>query len=204
MTASTPKANRQPFYQKRATVILFALIIATAALIFAGQTWIQVSSSDQIVHTDRIDVAGGDATNLVTAMTVVSLAAAAALSLAGTWAARIIGMLIAGAGIVNVFAISTVLADPQTAAASVVAEATGMRVIPGEYTVTAAPILTLVLSVLLAAMGILVLFVHRFWKRNRKYDTAAAGPAETESSGGHLDEIDAWDALSAEEDPTLR
>lgn len=204
MSSPTAKSAALPPLKRRSTLILLALVVAAATLIFAGQPWIQIVPSGQIVQTDTIEVSGTEATNLVTAFSVVALAAAAALSLAGKWAARVIAVLIMVAGGVNIGSSIGVLADPQNAAAQVVGEATGLRVVAGEYTLSAQPILTMACSALLMLIGLLVLLFHRHWRRNRKYDTAAAAGQEQAESRGHLDEIDAWDALSAEEDPTLR
>ncbi len=204
MSNSKARTGALPPLKRRSTVILLALVVGSAALIFAGQTWIEIAPTGQIVQTDGISVSGTEATNLVTAFSVVALAAAAALSLAGKWAARTIGVLIILAGGVNIGSTVNVLADPQSAAAPVVGEATGLRVVAGEYAVTAQPMATIICSALLVLIGVLVLLYHRHWKRNRKYDTTAGAEPERAERSGHLDEIDAWDALNAADDPTLR
>ena len=204
MSTPTAKAGTLAPLKRRSTVILLALVVAAAGLIFAGQTWIQITPAGQIVQTEQINVSGSEATNLVTAFSVVALAAAAALSLAGKWAARVIGGLIIVAGAVNIGSTLTVLADPQNAATPVVGEATGVRVVAGDYVLTTQPMLTIICSALLVLVGVLVLVSHRHWKRSRKYDSSATAQTQPGGSRGHLDEIDAWDSLSAEEDPTLR
>ena len=200
--------NAVPRFQRRATVIMAGVLVAAATLIFAGQTWIDVTPAGQIVQTPHILVSGGDVSSLVSALTVVALAASAALSIAGKWAARLIGVLIGGVGVINVVTIITTMNDLATAASTAVADATGLKEVRGEYVATAAPTITLLLSGLLIVVGVWVIIAHRHWKQSRKYDSAAQKSASQSTGdteqGSHLDEIDAWDALSASEDPTIR
>lgn len=196
-TEGAGRANR------RGRLILLSLLGAAGALGAATQTWVHVRLAGGDVQVPDIDVAGNDAATGVTALALVAMAAAVALSVGGRIARTVVAVLLAlaGAGITatSLFA----AADPAGAAAGVVGKATGMAAAPGEYTATAMPYLAAAAGLWILACAVVVLVAGRHWTVSRRYETGTAadsqGPAGTAPP---RDSIDSWDRLTRGEDPT--
>ncbi|MEE1620156.1 Trp biosynthesis-associated membrane protein [Zafaria sp. Z1313] len=203
----------------RRGVVLAAIAGAGLALAGTTQTWIQVLPAAGSVVRAPIDVPGSSAAAAVAALAVVSLAGAVAAAIAGRVARIVIAVLLAVAGIGIAASAATVFADPRRAAAGVVGEAAGTATVPGDYAVTAWPVLVAVAGACVLAAAVALVVVGRHWNADRKYDPAAAavpagtgsgdavdGPQAAEPGGrsapAPLDEIDGWDSLSRGEDPT--
>jgi uncharacterized membrane protein (TIGR02234 family) len=202
MTTEQPhtSAKSTPFWQRKATLILLAVVAALAVFGTTTQTWIHVAiSQGQVAQTD-LDIPGSKAAVAVSALALVALAGSLATSIAGK-VARIVTtviVLLAAGGIIAV--VLGILADPATAAMTEVGAATGIEGQPSDATTTLFPVLAVVAAVVLALAALLVLWFGRTWSVRSKYD--AAKPATSGEKSGPIDEIDSWDQISRGEDPT--
>ncbi|PRB72202.1 Trp biosynthesis-associated membrane protein [Arthrobacter sp. MYb213] len=180
---------------------LLGVLGALLGLWTATRTWITVDVESGTVQVPQIVVDGSTAAASVTAVCVAVLAGALALLIAGKIARYIIGVItvLAGASVIT-SGIST-LANPQAAATSAVAEATGLTTSAGDYAVSVWPTITVLAGVIIVLQGLLVLVISGRWKKSSKYDrkvsTAGQPPADPQSRG-----ISDWEQLSKGEDPT--
>ncbi|MDJ0314687.1 Trp biosynthesis-associated membrane protein [Arthrobacter sp. H35-D1] len=195
---TTAKSVR--FWQRKAPLILLAVLAALAIFGTTTQTWIHVSIGQGEVAQSDLNIPGSKAAVAVSALALVALAGALATSIAGKIARIVTAMImfLSAAGIVAV--VFGIVADPAGAAMAEVGVATGIEGEAANATTTFFPVLAIVAALVLAVASLLVLFFGRSWNVRTKYDAArpaqAGGPAEA------VDEIDRWDQLSRGEDPT--
>ncbi|MGP5687710.1 Trp biosynthesis-associated membrane protein [Glutamicibacter ardleyensis] len=180
---------------------LLGMLGALLGLWTATRTWITVDVESGTVQVPQIIVAGSTAAASVTAVCVAVLAGALALLIAGKIARYVIGVITVLAGASVITSGISALANPQAAAASTVAEATGLTTSAGEYAVSVWPTITVLAGVIIVLQGLLVLVISGRWKKSSKYDrkvsTAGQPPADAQSRG-----ISDWEQLSKGEDPT--
>ncbi|HJX79569.1 Trp biosynthesis-associated membrane protein [Glutamicibacter sp.] len=180
---------------------LLGVLGALLGLWTATRTWITVDVESGTVQVPQIIVAGSTAAASVTAVCVAVLAGALALLIAGKIARYIIGVITVLAGASVITSGISALANPQAAAASAVAEATGLTTSAGDYAVSAWPAITVLAGAVIVLQGLLVLVISGRWKKSSKYDrkvdTAGQPPADAQSRG-----ISDWEQLSKGEDPT--
>ena len=133
-------------------------------------------------------VTGSDAAPAVLALSLVAIAASLATGLSSRWLRFLTGPVLLATGAGSAIAALGVVQDPEQAARSAVASATG--VLGGD-------VLTAAMAV--AVLGIVVLVVGGRWRVGTRYRSAAV--AATADPG--QDPAAAWDALTRGEDPSL-
>lgn len=193
-------ARAVPFWQRKSTLILLAVLAALAVFGTTTQTWIHVAVGQGEVAQSDLDIPGSKAAVAVSALALVALAGALATSIAGK-VARIVTTAIVFLGAAGIVAVVLgILADPAAAAMTEVGAATGIEGQGSNATTTIFPVLAIVAAVVLGVAALLVLWFGQSWSVRTKYDAAKAAPAG--ASAEPVDEIDRWDQLSRGEDPT--
>ena len=183
--------------------VIIVLLGGVLALIGATQTWV-TATGFEAAHIHSVQLSGQEASPVITAMALVTVAAGAALSIARRIGRWIIGVIVVLAAITMGWVTITVVTNPVGAVAQKIAETTGTtgveQVIPN-IEVSMLPWLTILGAIIGAVGGILALTVGRHWAvgKTKKYDVGAQQRTEQD---GPLDEIDTWDELSRGEDPT--
>lgn len=201
-TRNTNSVAKKPSrWLRKSSLILLAILAALAIFGTTTQTWIHVAITQQQVQQANLNIAGSKTAVAVSALAVVALAAALATSIAGKIARVITSviMLLSAIGIIGV--VSSILADPSTAAMAEVGKATGVVGIKNDATLTVFPVVAIVAAVVLAIAALLILWQGRAWSIRSKYDIPTKGSAGSKSDGP-VDEIDSWDQLSRGDDPT--
>lgn len=194
--------------------MLISAALAVGLLVASSRPWVVVALPDPLVGTERLAVPGGQAAPVVAALALVALACAGALTLARRIGSVVAVVGLAVAGLAAAAMSSLVLVDPERAARTAVAEATGLTpasVDPGAggAEATGWPVLTVVLALLLVVVALAGVRGRRSWQSARRIDPASATsrpPAHTEGasvdSGTSPAPADDWDALTRGEDPT--
>lgn len=179
-------------------------IAALAALIFAAwsQTWFTLS-----VQGKAFPVSGQVAGAALSALALASLALIAALAIAGRFFRVVLGVLLALLGLCVVAVSAFALANPVVAATSAITKATGVAgsqsvaKLVTETSITAWPVVAIVLGALLVLLGLAIAPTARSWPESgRKYSRSRLTAAE----GAANDPVQEWDALSEGDDPTKR
>ncbi|APX31678.1 hypothetical protein BH708_01895 [Brachybacterium sp. P6-10-X1] len=195
--AETPtRPRRAP--SRRLTVL--AGTVAGGALIGATRTtWAQATAPDLTGAAQEVAVTGSDAAPTVLALGLVALAAALTTSLSSIWIRFVTGPVLLAAGLGAGWSALAVVLDPTGASGSAAATATGVVGGQVQATATSWPLLTLIPSLAVAAVGIVVLLAGRTWPvRTRFRSAAVAVTADPER-----DPAGAWDALTRGEDPSV-
>lgn len=194
-------------------------LVASALIIIAAFALPWVSASVPLVSgisgsLTEITFAGRELFALAAAMGWVGLAAVAGLFATRGWARAIIGLILAGAGLVTIGTSIGFGLDPEPALAGVLSGRIGGT--PEQWSSTPWWLFGLIGGVGLAAVGVLTLVSGRTWPGlSRRYERAANTKSiETTSNnlastnrastnlGGPLSALTAWDALDRGEDPT--
>lgn len=204
MTTPQPTDTPQPSKGlNRSMTVLVLLLGGTLALIGSTQTWV-TATGFEATHITNVELSGQEASPVITAMSLVTIAAGAALSIArnvGRWiigCVAILGALAIGSTTINV------IFNPLNAAAQKISESTGTTAttdVAGDIEVSLLPWLTVLGAVIVLAGGIIALTYGSRWSlgKTKKYDISGPTPVDDD---GQLDEIDTWDELSRGEDPT--
>ncbi|WP_022870864.1 Trp biosynthesis-associated membrane protein [Yaniella halotolerans] len=204
MTTPLPIDNPQSSKGlNRGMTVLVLLIGGALALIGSTQTWV-TAAGFEATHLTQMTLSGQEASPVITAMSLVTIAAGAALSIArniGRWiigCVAILGALAIGATTINV------LVNPFNAAAQKISESTGTTATTNaveNIEVSLLPWLTVLGAVIVLVGGIIALTQGSRWSlgKTKKYDVNQPTQANHD---GPLDEIDTWDELSRGEDPT--
>ncbi|WP_114856094.1 Trp biosynthesis-associated membrane protein [Brachybacterium sp. YJGR34] len=183
----------------RRVAVLLGLA-ASAALIGATRTlWVRASAPDLTGTAQQIDVLGADAAPAVLALGLVAAAASVATALSSRWVRRITGPVLILSGLAAGWSALGAWRDPQDAAGSAVAGATG--VVGGTIDAAATPwaLVALLPALAVVAVGVLVLAVGRRWPVGTRYRS----PAVAATADPSADPAAAWDALTRGEDPSL-
>ncbi|WP_218713958.1 Trp biosynthesis-associated membrane protein [Arthrobacter sp. BF1] len=193
-------AKKVPAWKRKSTLVLLLILAALAVFGTTTQTWIHVAIAQGEVAQTDLDIPGSKAAVAVSALALVALAGALAITITGR-VARFITSTVVFLSAVGVIALAlAIVADPVTAAMSEVGAATGIEGAPSQATATVFPILAAVAAAILAIGAVLVFWLGRSWTVRTKYD-AAKDPSAAKSTEP-VDEIDSWDQLSRGEDPT--
>jgi uncharacterized membrane protein (TIGR02234 family) len=188
----------------RLKAMSLAGIAVIAALIFAAwsQTWFTLT-----VQGAPFPVSGQVAAGALSALALAALALIAALAIAGRFFRLVLGILLALLGVcviaVSAFAIGNpvVAATPAITKATGVAGAASVAKIVTAASLTAWPVVAIVLGVLLTLLGLAIVPTARSWPDSgRKYSRSRLEVPET----GAQDPVQEWDALSDGDDPTRR
>jgi len=196
----TPKPARG---LNRSVTVLILLFGGAIALIGSTQTWV-TATGFEAAHISHVQLSGQEASPLITAMSLVTIAAGAALSIARSLGRWIIGIVTVLSAIATGWASLSVWSNPLTAVAPKVAETTGttgMEDIAGNIDVSLLPWLTVLGALLVLIGGIITLIVGSRWPvgKTKKYERSDQITVDHDTQ---LDEIDTWDELSRGEDPT--
>lgn len=203
---TTPQPAETPQQSKgftRSMTVLILLLGGVLALIGATQTWV-TATGFEAAHIDHVQLSGQEASPVITAMALVTIAAGAALSIARRIGRWLIGIITICGASMMAWATVTVITNPYAAVAPKVAETTGTTGIEEGATqldVSLLPWLTVIGAVIGVVGGLLTLVAGRHWPvgKTKKYDMDVS---KARDDGGPLDEIDTWDELSRGEDPT--
>lgn len=187
----------------RSMTVLVLLLGGALALIGSTQTWVSATGFEA-AHVASVELSGQEASPVITAMSLVTIAAGAALSIARKVGRWIIGIVAVLGALAIGWTTVHVLINPLDAAAPKIAETTGttsMADIAGNVEVSLLPWLTLLGAVIALLGGIIALAYGSRWPvgKTKKYDV---GDQKQPGQDGELDEIDTWDELSRGEDPT--
>lgn len=204
MTTPLPTDSAKPSKGlNRSMVVLVLLLGGALALIGSTQTWV-TANGFEAAHITNVTLSGQEASPVITAMSLVSIAGGAALSIARNIGRWIIGCV----AILAALAIGTttinVLVSPINAAAQKISETTGTTAttnVVEHLEVSLMPWLTVLGAVIILVGGIVALAYGSRWSlgKTKKYDMNQPPPVRHD---GPLDEIDTWDELSRGEDPT--
>ncbi|GGC89029.1 hypothetical protein GCM10011512_14920 [Tersicoccus solisilvae] len=199
----------------RARTVLLTVLAAAVVFVTTTQTWVHATLTSGTVRSIEAAVNGSDAARSVTALALVALAGALAISIAGRIARIVVAAIIVLAGIGCALAAVAVLADPGAAANGQIAARSGVTGGTISASVTGWVTVAVVAAVLLAACGILVLMAGPRWDAARRFETPATAPddgpaapvdtsdeARRTAASGHGDDIDSWDSLTRGQDPT--
>lgn len=190
---------------RRRTVVLAALAAGVLVLAATGRTWVTATGLEgSVVPSDT--ASGGRVSPVGTALALVVMAAALALTTARRAGTVIVGLVMAVSGAVIASTAVTAALDPAAAAAGAVAEVTGTTAPAAGYAVSAWPWVSALGGLLALALGVLALVAGRGWARSRRYEAPSAEPVGDavveDRRRGTVDRMDAWDELSRGEDPT--
>lgn len=183
--------------------VLILLLGGVLALIGSTQTWV-TAVGFEAAHIDSVQLSGQEASPVITAMALVTVAAGAALSIARRMGRWLIGIVAVLAAVAMAWASIDVVVNPLRAVAQKIAETTGTTAtaeITPNIEVTVLPWLTVIGALIGAVGGLMTLTAGRRWPvgKTKKYDV---GTQQRHDPDGPLDEIDTWDELSRGEDPT--
>src|SRR5699024_7533334 len=127
----------------RSMTVLILLLGGAIALIGSTQTWV-TATGFEAAHISHVQLSGHEASPIITAMSLVNIAAGAALSIARNLGRWIIGVVAIFIAIAVGWARLSVWASPATAVAPKIAEtpgATGMEDIADNIDVSLLPCL---------------------------------------------------------------
>lgn len=191
--AAVHAPRRAPRWRSKGYVVMLTVALAIVAFATTTQTWLEVGVEGRTVKTPDVTVAGSDAATAVTALALVALAGALAVSIAGRIARVIIVVLIFGAGIGIAAASAAVLIDPQSAASASIAEAVGVIGGDPHIEISTPPVVALVAGVLLALSAVYTLIAARSWASTSssrfEKPAAAAGRYETAADDAGSDDV---------------
>lgn len=206
--ATSPSRGRL----RRRDAVLAGLIVAGALFGITRAAWLHASVPDLAGGSTAVAVGGDQAAPAVVALAVVALATSLAMAISSSVVRFVTGPVLVVCGLGAAASALLVRADPEGHATSAVVASTGLLGSGAEVTVTPWSLVALVPSVLLVALGVLVLWRGRGWRRSRRYDRDAGphGSAPSAAVGAPADTPEhpfddpsaAWDALSRGEDPT--
>lgn len=191
----------------RLVTILAGLLLSGMTLIAWTQPWVSVT----VINGPTLDVGGDVAAPALSTLSLAGLALVGALTVAGPAFRVILGVLEASLGALIVYSGLTALNDPIAAAAPSITEVTGrsgiesIRTLVSAPSVTAWPVVTIVLGALLVLLAVAVLATSRRWPAaGRKYQAVRLASADGETSDTSSSSVESWDALSGGDDPTQR
>ena len=177
-------------------LILAAVVLGAFTLVAWTQPWFTLTLSEGRV----LSVTGQVAAPALSALGLASLALGAALSIAGKVFRAVLGVVQLLIGVLVAGSAIAALADPVAASLKAVTDAVGesgagaVAALVTSIALSAWPVVTVVLGILAALVGIAILATMRRWPGpTRKYEATAEPGASTAGS---------WDALSAGKDPT--
>lgn len=202
--------------------LLTAVVLSAMVLIGWSQTWFIFNVSFADGQSRPVDISGQQVASALSALGLTGFALTAALSLAGILLRRILGVLFFLLGIGIFFATISPWVDPISAAApaltslSAISDVETLRTFVISTSTTAWPGVTAVIGLIFLPLGILIFFTAGKWgtasrkfERTSKNTTSSSGSQGVPPAQGHMEDvsaqnIDAWDALSHGDDPTIK
>ncbi|WP_170228559.1 Trp biosynthesis-associated membrane protein [Nesterenkonia populi] len=188
----------------RRNLVLAAL--AAGGILFAAttQTWVLAEGLGETSAVQEAVIPGTEISDLVTAMALVGLAGALAVSIARRVLRYVIAAVLLGAGVLALVQIVGVILDPAGASLAALGETTGTTEPAESYDLGVAVYAAAAGAGLMVLCGAALLAVVGRWqdaKASKKYSrTASSSPGEAD--GEEPDEFDLWDGLSQGDDPT--
>jgi len=183
----------------RRRAIAVVLGLALACLAAGVPVWIRTSGATALDAAVAVTVTGTEAAPAVPAAALVLLAAGAAIGLVGRVGRWVVVAVVAASGALVAFSSIAVIADPTPAAASRVAEATGVAALASPVTLTFAPFAVAALGGVLVLVGVWFAWASRSWAARSSDRHELAGARATVEPD---DDQAAWDALTGGDDPT--
>ena len=186
----------------RRFVVLLGLGAGILMLTSATQTWVTAAGLGDTSALDQVDIPGTDVAETVTAMALVSLASAVAVTIAKKVARVVIGVIMLSAGVVAIISVGHVVAEPGQASLPALGEVTGTTEQAEHYSLGLAVWVAMVGALLLVLTAVALLMASRTWvdAGSKRYEKRAVSTADRENHDP--DEFDLWDGLSAGDDPT--
>jgi len=188
----------------RLKLISLVGIAALAALLFAdwSQTWFTLT-----LQGKPFPVSGQVSGGALSALALASLALIAALAIAGRFFRPILGVLLALLGVCVIAVSAFAISNPVVAATSAITKATGVagtqsvdRLVTAT-SLTAWPVVAIVLGVLMTLLGLAIAPTARSWPDSgRKYSRSRLTASDPDAQDPVLE----WDALSEGDDPTRK
>jgi uncharacterized membrane protein (TIGR02234 family) len=186
---------------------LLAIVVVSGLTLLAWtQTWFTVTVSEASTPHAQLTVDGSLAAPALAALSLAGFALVAALAIAGPFFRIVLGVLQALIGATVVLTASVSLGNPVIASAAAVTKATGIsghesiaRLVTST-SVTAWPVIAVVLGALTVLLGIVVIVTFRLWPTSsRRYQAVRLEEADTTGNA-----VSDWDRLSDGRDPTAR
>jgi hypothetical protein len=177
-------------------------IALLAVLLFAAwsQNWFTLT-----VQGKPFPVSGQVAGSALSALALASLALIAALAIAGRFFRVVLGILQALLGVCVIVVSAFAIANPVVSATAAITKATGIAgtqsvaKLVTATSITAWPVVAIVLGVLLTLLGLAIAPTARSWPESgRKYTRSRLVSPDADS----LDPVQEWDAMSDGDDPT--
>lgn len=192
-------------FQRKPIVVLLCLVLGAALFGTSAMTWVHASVDTAVSQID-VDVRGSDAAPAVSALGLVAMAGAVALSIAGPRLRPVVALVIAAAGLGSLIAVIGAIVDPVGVSEGVVGEMTGVVGTGAEHELTVGPWLCVAASVVVILGGAWALVSSRTWAKPAasRFDrgTAQRRAAGDDRESERRDDIDSWDALTEGRDPT--
>ncbi len=188
----------------RLKLISLVAIALLAGLLFAdwSQNWFTLT-----VQGKAFPVSGQVAGGALSALALASLALIAALAIAGPFFRVVLGILLALLGICVIVVSAFAIGNPVVAATSAITKATGVAgtesvaKLVTATSMTAWPVVAIVLGVLLTLLGLAIAPTARSWPDSgRKYSRSRLTTSDPDAQ----DPVQEWDAMSEGDDPTKR
>lgn len=177
-------------------------VVVLAGLVFTAwsQTWFTLT-----VQQKPFVVAGSVAGSALAPIALASLALVAALAIAGRFFRVALGVLLALLGVCVIVVSAFAIVNPVVAASAAITKSTGVAgpqsvaKLVSATSMTAWPVVAIVLGVLVTLLGLAIVPTARAWPESgRKYTRTRIVAADAEG----LDPVQEWDALSSGDDPT--
>ena len=179
-------------------------IVVLAALVFTAwsQTWFTMT-----IEQKPFPVAGSVAGSALAPIALASLALVAALAIAGPFFRVVLSVLLTLLGVCVIVVSAFAIVNPVVSASAAITKVTGVAgtasvaKLVTATSMTAWPIVAIVLGVLVTLLGMAIVPTARSWPESgRKYSRSRPVAAGAED----LDPVQEWDALSEGGDPTGR
>ncbi len=205
----TDVPHRSPAGRLRSLSLLLGVLLAATALLAWSQPWfVVVLGGDSATHAP-IAAAGAVAAPAVAALAIAGLAGFGAMAISGPIFRFILALLHVVVG--GSIALSAVLAlvspvasvEPLVTAATGIAGRAAVTQLIATVSATAWPWVALAAGVLLAVLGVVIMFTGRAWPGStRRYQSVRFAPAESRAGSDRA--VSDWDVLSDGGDPTAR
>jgi hypothetical protein len=193
-------SSAEPARRRRemGTILGLAVVAAGGLLLSSGRAWLRVSAVRPAPFAPVLaEVSGHNEFPALSGLAIVALIVAVLILVTAGWGRVVLGLMLALIGLSTAWYAAKGLSTPGPARLrELLGQRTGAdSVVAGARLVRIWPLLSLVLSVVLAAAGIAVLARARHWQMglSAKYDA----PADAALSD------DPWRVMDRGEDPTI-
>ncbi|MGV8964838.1 MAG: Trp biosynthesis-associated membrane protein [Cellulomonas sp.] len=187
---------RTPSTRRRA--VLVVLLLALAVLAAGVPRWMHTAGTTALADLVPVDITGTQAAPAVPAVALVLLAAGAAIGLVGRIGRWVVVAVVSGIGVLLTGSALAVIANPETVAGTMVANATGVATLAEPVTLTVAPYAAAALGVVALLVGGWLAVTSRTWSHpSARHEVGGPQPVDLPD-----DDRSAWDALSRGEDPS--